>query len=79
MYITDLIYKSSIKQEDYITDIEILDTCAKKVHITRIILVVYFNIFTRSCLAGIQHHDIAEILLTLVIKHQTTKQSINQS
>ncbi|XP_076079532.1 ras-related and estrogen-regulated growth inhibitor-like protein [Mytilus galloprovincialis] len=26
----DLIYKSSIKQEDYVTDIEILDSCAKK-------------------------------------------------
>jgi hypothetical protein len=77
MYITDLIYKSSIKQEDYITDIEILDTCAKKVHITRIIQAVYFNIFTRPCLAVIQRHDIAEILLKLVIKHQTTKQSIN--
>ncbi|XP_060070287.1 ras-related and estrogen-regulated growth inhibitor-like protein [Ylistrum balloti] len=26
----DLLYKSSIKQEDYMTDIEILDTCTKK-------------------------------------------------
>lgn len=29
----DLLYKSCIKQEDYLTDIEILDTCSKKVDI----------------------------------------------
>lgn len=30
----DLLYKSSIKQEDYMTDIEILDTCTKKENTT---------------------------------------------
>lgn len=31
----DLLYKSSIKQEDYVTDIAILDTCTKKQNVTK--------------------------------------------